>query len=136
VEPLGFESCALRDKGFVIEDIEAVSGMDRFQLIHDTFHHHLAGGGPVYADHTAIVHISGVAEPLMPSQMTDAHRMLVDQDDTLGNLDQLRAFQAQRFDGPISMEAFAASVHDFSDPEAQLSRSFTFITQSLAADAA
>ena len=135
IEPLGFETCALRDKAPIIEDIEAVAP-NRFKLVHDTFHHHLAGGGPIFAAQTGLVHISGVTRPLPPEQMTDAHRGLVDGDDQLGNLDQLQTLAQQGYQGPISMEAFAPHVHDFSDPQAELARSFTFITQCLAGKAA
>ncbi len=136
IEPLGFETCALRHKDAVIEDLVAVAPDGRFKLIHDTFHHHLAGGGPVFADQTAVVHVSGVTDQVAPKHMTDAHRGLVDQADLLGNVEQLRALQEDGFDGPISMEAFAPSVHGLSDPEAALSRSFNFIGQCLAEKAA
>jgi len=136
VEPLGFETCALRDKAEIIDQITALGLTGRFRLVHDTFHHHLAGGGPVYPAHTALVHISGVTAAIAPEQMADAHRGLVDQNDRLGNLAQLQALQSGGYDGPISMEAFAPSVHDFSDPEAELSRSFNFIEPHLAEKAA
>ncbi len=135
VEPLGFESCPLRYKAEVIEEIEAVSAQ-RFKIVHDTFHHHLAGGGPVFAAHTGLVHISGVADKMPASNMQDAHRVLVDQRDQLGNLEQLSLLKAEGYQGPVSMEAFAPSVHDLSDPKVELSRSFNFITQSLAGAAA
>lgn len=43
VEPLGFEACSLRSKAEAAEAIRAVSGERSFRLVHDTFHHHLAG---------------------------------------------------------------------------------------------
>jgi 2-keto-myo-inositol isomerase len=46
VEPLGFEICALRHKVEAVEAIEALGATGRFRLVHDTFHHHLAHGGP------------------------------------------------------------------------------------------
>jgi 2-keto-myo-inositol isomerase len=47
VEPLGFEICALRYKAEAVEGIEAVGATGRFKLVHDTFHHTLAHGGPI-----------------------------------------------------------------------------------------
>ena len=43
VEPLGFPECSLRFKREAVEAIDAVGGDDVFQLVHDTFHHHVAG---------------------------------------------------------------------------------------------
>ena len=43
VEPLGFELCSLRYKEDVADAIEALNARDRFRIIHDTFHHFLAG---------------------------------------------------------------------------------------------
>jgi 2-keto-myo-inositol isomerase len=75
VEPLGFEICALRHKSEAVEAIEALGATDRFRLVHDTFHHTLAGGGPIFAAHTGIVHISGVTDPkLSISEMRCAPR--------------------------------------------------------------
>ena len=62
VEPLGFEICALRYKSEAVEGIEAVGGKGRFKLVHDTFHHTLAHGGPLFPDHAGIVHVSGVTD--------------------------------------------------------------------------
>ena len=57
-----------------------------------TFHHHLAGGGPVFARQTGIVHVSGVIDPVLASsQMSDADRVLVDAADRLGNITQIQA---------------------------------------------
>lgn len=136
VEPLGFETCPLRDKEMVIDNIIAVSSETRFKIVHDTFHHHLADGGPVFAAHTAMVHISGVTAPIAPAQMTDADRGLVEAGDVLGNIDQLTALIDDGYAGPVSVEAFSPHVHKLSDPKAALSRSFTFIEQCLVGKAA
>jgi 2-keto-myo-inositol isomerase len=56
VEPLGFEICALRHKAEAVEIIEALGAADRFRIVHDTFHHVLAGGGPLFAAQTGIIH--------------------------------------------------------------------------------
>ena len=117
VEPLGFEICALRHKAEAVEAIEAIGGAARFKLVHDTFHHTLAQGGPLFPEHTGIVHVSGVVDPtLTTGQMTDAHRVLVDGQDVLGNAAQIRALQAAGYTGPVSFECFAPSVHDLADP--------------------
>ena len=84
----------------------------RFKLVHDTFHHHLAGGGPIFPEHTGIVHISGVVDPaLKPEEMQDGHRILVDADDRLGNIEQIRALLDAGYDGAFSYEPFSPEVH-------------------------
>lgn len=121
VEPLGFEICALRHKSEAVEAIEALGAKGRFKLVHDTFHHTLAHGGPYFPDHTGIIHISGVVDKAVTiGQMTDAHRVLVDQHDVLGNAEQIRTLQAAGYSGPVSYEAFAPSVHALTDPGAAL----------------
>jgi 2-keto-myo-inositol isomerase len=121
VEPLGFEICALRYKAEAVEGIEAVGATGRFKLVHDTFHHTLAHGGPIFPEHTGIVHVSGVVDQEVSlSQMRDPHRVLVTPGDRLGNIDQIAALQAAGWNGPVSFEAFSAVVHALTDPEAAL----------------
>jgi 2-keto-myo-inositol isomerase len=133
IEPLGFAKSSLRHKDDVAAVLDAMDRPACFAMIHDTFHHHLARDTTIYPDLTAIVHISGVTDP-RPStdQMTDAHRVFVDRDDRLGNIAQLRSFQAAGFTGPASFEAFAPDIHDMTDPTAELAGSIAFITSQLA----
>ena len=127
VEPLGFDVCSLRFKDVLAEAIHAVGGEGTYFMVHDTFHHALAGGGPIYPDLTGIVHVSGVKAPIYVSEMRDCHRVLVDGDDLLGNVAQIRALRAAGYQGAISYEPFAAEVHDLADPKAALSASMEFI---------
>lgn len=137
VEPLGFEICALRYKAEAVEGIEAVGGQGRFKLVHDTFHHTLAHGGPIFPEHTGIVHVSGVVDQEVSlSQMRDPHRVLVTPADRLGNAEQIAALQAAGYTGPISYEAFAPETHALADPAVELARSFETIRTGLAALAA
>ncbi|MCY1127920.1 TIM barrel protein [Frigidibacter sp. RF13] len=132
VEPLGFPICALRHKAEAVEAVEALGAKGRFRLVHDTFHHFLAGGGPIYPDHTGIIHISGVTAPAIAAEeMQDAHRVLVDGHDRLGNVEQIAAFEAVGWQGPVSFEAFASEVHALPDPGAALKASMKFIGQAL-----
>jgi len=127
VEPLGFAVCSLRYKDVLAEAIEAVGGDGTFFMVHDTFHHALAGFGPIFPDLTGIVHVSGVKDMIALDDMRDPHRVLVDADDVLGNVAQIRALQAAGYAGPISYEPFAPSVHALSDPFAALSASMEFL---------
>ncbi|MFN3577844.1 MAG: TIM barrel protein [Tabrizicola sp.] len=130
IEPLGFESCALRYKSEAVEGIEAVGGRGRFRLVHDTFHHTLAHGGPLFPEHTGIVHVSGVVDQeLGIAEMRDPHRVLVTPQDRLGNVEQIAALRAAGWDGPVSFEAFAPAVHALSDPATALRASMDHLAR-------
>ncbi|MEM9604981.1 MAG: TIM barrel protein [Pseudomonadota bacterium] len=137
VEPLGFVQSSLRYKREAVEAIEALGLGARYKLVHDTFHHHLASEPAVFAEHTAVVHVSGVAEPgLARADMSDAHRVLVDADDVLGNREQLAQLDAAGFAGPVSVEAFAPTVHALTAPATALTNSFHCMRKGVAASAA
>ncbi|MEK1886124.1 MAG: TIM barrel protein [Phyllobacterium sp.] len=117
VEPLGFEICSLRSKREAVEAIEAVGGQGRFKLVHDTFHHHLAGEPELFPAMTGLVHISGVTDPdVTVSAMRDPHRVLVDDKDRLGNVEQMRSLIDQGYDGVFSFEPFAEEVRQLENP--------------------
>lgn len=128
VEPLGFAICSLSSKQEAADAIEAVNGTGVFKLVHDTFHHHLAGEPALFPAMTGLVHISGVTDPAVSiADMRDSHRVLVDGDDRLGNVGQIRALRAAGYEGPLSFEPFADSVHALSDPRAALKASMDHI---------
>jgi len=105
IEPLGFPVSSLRQKSELVDVIDALGARGRFGLVHDTFHHTLAGGGDFYPNLTGIVHISAVVDPQVPvDEMQDAHRVLIDTRDRLGNLEQIRELLAQGYDGVFSYE--------------------------------
>ena len=97
VEPLGFATSALRRKSEAVAAIDAVGGRDVFRLVHDTFHHHLAGEAALFPAATGLVHISGVDDPaLAAAAMRDADRGLVTADDRIGNIAQIQALLRRR----------------------------------------
>jgi 2-keto-myo-inositol isomerase len=136
IEPIGFEVSTLRTKADVVAAIDASDFADQFGLIHDTFHHFLAGEGAVFPNHTKLVHISGVTADVAPKDMLDAHRGLIDQDDRLGNVTQINELLRGGYDGPFSFEAFSPDVHADIDRKASLSRSIRFIETEVMALAA
>jgi len=118
VEPLGFPVSSLRTKAEAIRAIGEAGGSQTFRLVHDTFHHHLAGETEFYPQHTALVHISGVADPgVAVEDMLDGHRVLVGADDRLDNLGQIRRLLAAGFAGPFSFEPFSPTIQRLGDPE-------------------
>jgi 2-keto-myo-inositol isomerase len=132
VEPLGFAVCSLRYKDVLAEVIAKVGGQGTYFMVHDTFHHALAGFGPIFPELTGIVHVSGVKDALYLDDMRDGHRVLVDGDDLLGNVAQIRALRAAGYQGPISYEPFADSVHALADAKPALAASMEFIRKGVA----
>ncbi len=133
VEPLGFAVCSLRYKDVLADVIDRVGGRGTLFRVHDTFHHALAGFGPIYPELTGIVHVSGVKAAIKLDDMRDPHRVLVDADDLMGNVAQIRALRAGGYAGPISYEPFAPGVHALADPKPALAASMEFIRKGLTA---
>ena len=132
IEPLGFETSSLRLKAEAVEAIEAVAESDRFRIIHDTFHHYLAGEPHLLPEWTALVHISGVESDLPPDALRDPHRVLVGPKDRLGNVVQIAALLAGGYGGRYSFEPFAASVRVSRDIAGALAASMHWIDAELA----
>ncbi|MGM3425476.1 TIM barrel protein [Pseudomonas benzopyrenica] len=136
VEPLGFEECSLRLKRQAVEAIKAVGGLDVFRLVHDTFHHHLAGETEFFAELTGLVHISGVEDADLPlNQIRDAHRVLVGEADILGNAEQIKHLLDDGYRGYLSFEPFAVSVHALADPQSALAQSVALLEKQVAGEA-
>ncbi|SMX38178.1 TIM barrel protein [Octadecabacter ascidiaceicola] len=132
VEPLGFQRSSLRSKAELVETINSIGGSGHIKMVHDTFHHTLAGGGDVFAKSTGIVHISAVTEAgLRFEDMEDEHRVLVDARDRLGNIEQINALVKSGYTGAFSYECFSPVVHAMSDPYAEINASFEFISDQL-----
>ena len=136
VEPLGFAECALRLKREAVEAIRDVDGVGTFALVHDTFHHHVAGETELFPEMTGLVHVSGVVDPAVGAdRMRDPHRVLVDSEDLIDNAGQVRALLAGGYRGPVSFEPFAPEVHGRPDIEAALRHSMAYLAGAVAAPA-
>jgi len=124
VEPLGFEECAVRRKSLAVQGLEAVGLPACLGLVHDTFHHHLAGEDLLFPELTGLVHVSGVEQPeLASAAMRDGHRVLVGASDRLGNAAQLARLQGAGYRGLVSFEPFADEIARAGDIEARLAAS-------------
>ena len=127
VEPLGFPQSALRLKRPAVEAIDEIDGADTFNLLHDTFHHHLASDTDYFPDRTGLVHISGVVDASVPvSDLLDDHRVLVGEADVLRNVEQVRELIDRGYRGYFSLEPFAKAVHELSDPESAIRESLEY----------
>lgn len=129
VEPLGFEICSLRSKTEAAEAIRELGAESTLRLVHDTFHHHLAGEAATFPELAGLVHISGVSDPSVSvADMRDSHRVLVDGADRLDNAGQIRALLQAGYKGPFSFEPFAAEVHAVKDPAGALRTSMDYLS--------
>jgi 2-keto-myo-inositol isomerase len=131
VEPLGFTESSLRLKSDVVEAIDELDLGDCFRLVHDTFHHHLAGEARMFPEWTGLVHISGVDEDLPLERLRDEHRVLVGAQDLSDALLQILALM-EGYSGPYSFEPFAASVHGLRDISSALESSMHWIDREIA----
>lgn len=132
IEPLGFAECSLRHKRTAVEAIRGMGGLDVFRLVHDTFHHHLAGEQDFFPELTGLVHISGVEDTEAPlASIRDGHRVLVGKGDILGNTRQIETLLGSGYSGYLSFEPFAASVHGLSDIRQALGASIDHLKHAL-----
>ncbi|PSJ47297.1 xylose isomerase [Zobellella endophytica] len=130
VEPLGFPVSSLRLKKDAVAAIQAVGGEDRFALVHDTFHHMVAGETEFFPEFTGLVHISGVEDTTIGyEQMLDAHRVLVGPADRLHNLTQIKTLLGQGYQGYFSFEPFAKEVCELDEPVPAVQASMNFIAE-------
>lgn len=137
IEPVGFAASTLRFKSEVVALIDTLDVGHHFGLIHDTFHHALAGEDTMYPAYTKMVHISGVTRPGLDAVTAkDADRVLVDADDQLGTVAQISEIMRGGYNGPLSFEVFSPDVHALTDRKAALSRSIRFIENEVLALAA
>ena len=132
IEPLGFAESSLRLKGEAVEAIEELELGERFRLVHDTFHHYLAGEARLFPEWTGLVHISGVEDAGLPLERTrDEHRVLVGANDLSGALLQILALM-EGYSGAYSFEPFARSVHGLGDIAGALELSMHWIDREIA----
>lgn len=137
VEPLGFETCSLRRKSEAVDAIRALGLERNFSLVHDTFHHHVAGETEIFPAMTGLVHLSGVTDAALElSQMRDSHRLLVDAADRIDNIGQIEQLAAGGYHGLFSFEPFAPEVHENVDLAAALGESIAFVESRIGREAA
>ena len=129
VEPLGFAHATLRTKAELVAAVETLGAQQHIRLVHDTFHHRLANEQEIFPDQTGIVHISGVSiADIAVAHMKDEHRVLINQDDRLGNLDQIMQLRAAGYVGAYSFECFSPIIQQRRSVEQDIKASMNFIS--------
>jgi 2-keto-myo-inositol isomerase len=130
VEPLGYETCSLRFKSGAVAAIAAVGGERVFRLLHDTFHHRMAGETRMFPAGTGLVHVSGIDDPGTDfAAFRDADRALVGERDRTGSVEQVRELVAGGYQGFVSFEPFAAAVQGLDDPAAAVRASMAVLAR-------
>ena len=133
IEPLGFTQSSLRRKKTALQAISDVGGNDVFRLVHDTFHHFLAQDPDYFVDMTAIVHISGVDDKNLPiDAIRNEDRTVVDPQDIMSNIQQLKELRKRGYKGDISHEIFSPNVQNDKNIASRLNTSMEYIRSSLA----
>ncbi len=126
VEPLGFPQSSLRCKAEAVEAIENCRYERWYRLVHDTFHHHLAGELQCFPSMTGLVHVSSVADGSRLAEPTDADRILFQEDDLLGTREQAQALVNSGYRGIFSFEPFSPAIQNLDTESLQ-----TEITKSI-----
>lgn len=132
VEPLGFAECAVRRKSQAVRAIRELPGNPPIALVHDTFHHHLAGEDLFFAKRTGLVHVSGVEDTRLDvADLRDGHRVLVGAADRLDNVGQLQGLLSAGYAGYLSFEPFADDIARAQDIEQRLGTSMRYLREAL-----
>tara|TARA_Y100000590_G_C15491274_1_gene927839 strand:- start:58 stop:879 length:822 start_codon:yes stop_codon:yes gene_type:complete len=130
VEPLGFKTSSLRLKKEVIEIINSINSKQSLRILHDTFHHYLSEEKNIYPEYTGLVHISGVSNTkLKSSNILDEHRVLIDKNDILKNVDQITELIHKGYSGNFSFEPFSKKIQNIKNPSNDIIDSINYLVK-------
>lgn len=130
VEPLGFETSSVRKKSMVVDEIKKLK-TSRLKIVHDTFHHFLAGEKDFFPSMTGLVHISGVSSEFSNIELNDNHRYLINETDMLGNINQIKYFLQSDYKGFFSFEPFAKDLAKNDNLSNVIERNINYIEEQL-----
>jgi 2-keto-myo-inositol isomerase len=112
LEPLGFEQCSLRFKKDAVTAIERSGCSACYKVVHDTFHHYLSGEKELFPQMTGLIHMSGVLPGKAVADITDDDRILVTDQDIMGNKVQVDALVVGGYNGYCAYECFSPEVQE------------------------
>ncbi len=132
VEPLGMAGSTMKKQSRAVAAITDIDGWDAYELCFDTFQFFRSGDSELFASRIGLAHISGITRSdLMPEQLSEPDRVLVEDVDRVDNIGQLRALIAGGYKGFVSMEPFNVDVQRSGQLSEQLKASFTRVTDAL-----
>ena len=106
VEPLGFSHSSLRFKSSAVNIINGLQ-LNKLKIVHDTFHHALAGENKFFPSLTGLVHISGVSNMYKNIELNDDHRSIIDNNDIIESINQIKKLCNSNYQGFFSFEPFS-----------------------------
>ena len=106
VEPLGFSHSSLRFKSLAVKVINSLQS-NKLKIVHDTFHHALAGENEFFPSLIGLVHISGVSNTYKNIKLLDSHRSIIDEKDMLENIKQIKKLCNSNYKSFFSLEPFS-----------------------------
>ena len=130
VEPLGFNQSSLRFKSLTANVIKSLQS-NKFQIIHDTFHHALAKEKEFFPSLTGLVHFSGVSNMYKNVELNDNHRSIVDEKDILSNIYQIKKLLRSNYQGYFSFEPFSNSLINDKNLIQIIKKNLNFITSNI-----
>ena len=126
VEPLGFTHSSLRFKSLAAKVINNYQS-NKLKIVHDTFHHALAGENKFFPSLTGLVHISGVSNIYKNIKLLDEHRSIIDDNDILENINQIKNLCNAYYKGFFSLEPFSNTLIKEKDIFKIVKKSFNYI---------
>ena len=130
VEPLGFSHSSLRFKSLAVKVINSLQS-NKLKIVHDTFHHALAGENEFFPSLTGLVHISGVSNTYKNIKLLDDHRSIIDDRDMLENIDQIKKLINSNYKGYFSFEPFSNTLIKEKNIFKIVKKSFNYIESNL-----
>ena len=130
VEPLGFKQSSLRFKSLTVNIINNLQS-DKLKIVHDTFHHTLCGENEFFPNITGLIHFSGLSKIYKNFELNDNHRSIVDSNDILGSLNQIKTFLKFDYKGFFSFEPFSNNLIEDINIFKTVNDSFNFINSKI-----
>jgi 2-keto-myo-inositol isomerase len=134
VEPLGMKGSTMKKQSMAVAAIADIGGWDAYELCFDTFQFFRSGDTVLFPDHIGLAHMSGIVrKDLIPGELTEPDRVLIEAIDRVENIKQLRALQAAGYSGYVSIEPFNTDVQQSEDLQVKLRDSFARVRAGLSA---
>ena len=130
VEPLGFKQSSLRLKSITINIINNLQSK-KLKIVHDTFHHALANEHDFFPSLTGLVHFSGISNKYNNIELKDDHRSIVENNDIISNLNQMKTLVNSDYKGYFSFEPFSNTLINDSNIFKIVSNSLNFISSNI-----